>query len=168
MNSVPTPSVLMTLMFVGGCAGSTGGGMKVSRWVILAKSSHSDMRQMLHPNAVSVVRFEGKPVQEKTLRGIHLYLTVYALVYTVSVLLLSLEGFDMTTTFTAVSACINNIGPGLEMVGPTGNFSEFSVFSKLLLSFDMLAGRLELFPMLLLFAPSIWRRGPKAQPRIIR
>jgi trk system potassium uptake protein TrkH len=161
-------TVLVLLMFIGACAGSTGGGMKVSRWVILSKASYSDMRQMLHPNSVSVVRFEGKPVPEKTLRGIHLYLTVYVLVYAVSMLLLSLEGFDMTTTFTAVTACINNIGPGLEMVGPMGNFSAFSAASKLLLSFDMLAGRLELFPMLLLFAPSIWRRGHKVRPRIIR
>ena len=161
-------TVLVLLMFIGACAGSTGGGMKVSRWVILSKASYSDMRQMLHPNSVSVVRFEGKPVPEKTLRGIHLYLTVYVLVYAVSMLLLSLEGFDMTTTFTAVTACINNIGPGLEMVGPMGNFSAFSAASKLLLSFDMLAGRLELFPMLLLFAPSIWRRGHKPRPRIIR
>jgi trk system potassium uptake protein TrkH len=106
-------TVLVLLMFIGACAGSTGGGMKVSRWVILSKASYSDMRQMLHPNSVSVVRFEGKPVPEKTLRGIHLYLTVYVLVYAVSMLLLSLEGFDMTTTFTAVTACINNIGPGL-------------------------------------------------------
>lgn len=161
-------TVLVLLMFVGACAGSTGGGMKVSRWVILSKASYSDMRQMLHPNSVSVVRFEGKPVPEKTLRGIYLYLAVYVLVYAVSMLLLSLEGFDMTTTFTAVTACINNIGPGLEMVGPMGNFSAFSAASKLLLSFDMLAGRLELFPMLLLFAPSIWRRGHKSRPRIIR
>ena len=160
-------AVLVLLMFIGACAGSTGGGMKVSRWVIWTKASYSDMRQMLHPNAVSVVRFEGKPVPEKTLRGVHLYLTVYVLVFSVSVLLLSLEGFDLTTTFTAVTACFNNIGPGLEMVGPMGNFSEFSLWAKLLLSFDMLAGRLELFPMLLLFAPSIWRRGRKGRPRII-
>jgi trk system potassium uptake protein TrkH len=114
------------------------------------------MRRMLHPNAVTVVRFEGKPVPEKTLRGVHLYLTVYVMVFSVSVLLLSLEGFDLTTTFTAVTACFNNIGPGLEMVGPTGNFGAFSDGSKLVLILDMLAGRLEIFPILALFSRSTW------------
>lgn len=159
-NAWPTLSkgILVTLMFVGACAGSTGGGIKVSRILILVKSSAADMRRMLHPAAVTTVRLEGKPVSEKTTRGAHVYLSVYVLLLTGSFLLLSLEGFDLITTFTALAACFNNIGPGLEMVGPMGNFSAFSPFSKLLLSFDMLAGRLEIFPMLLLFAPSIWNR----------
>ena len=151
-------TILVALMFVGACAGSTGGGIKVSRIVILAKASFHDMRKMLHPNAVSVVRFEEKPLSEKSVRSVHQYLTMFIFVYFVSLLLLSLEGFDLVTTFTAVAACINNIGPGLELVGPTGNFSIFSSASKLLLSFDMLVGRLEIFPMLLLFAPSVWQR----------
>ena len=156
-------SILVVLMFIGACAGSTGGGIKVARIVMLAKSAWSDMRKMLHPNAVSTTRFEGKALSDAQVRSVHVFLTVYLLVFTVSFLLLSLEQFDIVTTFTALTACINNIGPGLEMVGPTGNFSQFSWASKLLLSFNMLVGRLEIFPMLLLFAPSIWRRG-----RIIR
>ena len=151
-------AILVILMFVGACAGSTGGGVKVARVVILCKTSLGDMRKMLHPNAVTTVRFEGKPLTDRTIRSVHLFLTVYILIFTASVLLLSLERFDLVTTFTAVAACINNIGPGLEVVGPMGNYAQFSPAAKLLLSFDMLAGRLELFPMLLLFAPSIWRR----------
>ena len=151
-------AILVTLMFVGACAGSTGGGMKVARVVILAKTSVCDMRKMLHPNAVTTVRFEGKPIGEKNIRSVHLFLTVYLIVFTLSCLLLSLEEMDLVTTFTAVAACMNNIGPGLEVVGPMGNFASFSSWAKVLLSFDMLVGRLEIFPMLLLCAPSIWKR----------
>ena len=151
-------AILVILMFVGACAGSTGGGIKVARVVILCKTSLGDMRKMLHPNAVTTVRFEGKPLTDRTIRSVHLFLTVYILIFTASVLLLSLERFDLVTTFTAVAACINNIGPGLEVVGPMGNYAQFSPAAKLLLSFDMLVGRLEIFPMLLLFAPSIWKR----------
>ena len=151
-------AILVILMFVGACAGSTGGGIKVARVVILCKTSLGDMRKMLHPNAVTTVRFEGKPLTDRSIRSVHLFLTVYILIFTVSVLLLSLERFDLITVFTAVAACINNIGPGLEVVGPMGNYAQFSPAAKLLLSFDMLVGRLEIFPMLLLFAPSIWKR----------
>ena len=151
-------AILVILMFVGACAGSTGGGVKVARVVILCKTSLGDMRKMLHPNAVTTIRFEGKPLTDRTIRSVHLFLTVYILIFTASVLLLSLERFDLVTTFTAVAACINNIGPGLEVVGPMGNYAQFSPAAKLLLSFDMLVGRLEIFPMLLLFAPSIWKR----------
>ena len=159
-NLWPTFSkgILVVLMFIGACAGSTGGGMKVARVVILAKTSWGDMRKMLHPNAVTTTRFEGKSLTDKHIRSVHLFITVYLLVFTASFLLLCLEGFDIVTTFTALTACINNIGPGLEMVGPMGNFSAFSWWAKLLLSFNMLVGRLEIFPMLLLFAPSNWRR----------
>ena len=151
-------AILVILMFVGACAGSTGGGIKVARVVILCKTSLGDMRKMLHPNAVTTVRFEGKPLTDRSIRSVHLFLTVYILIFTASVLLLSLERFDLVTTFTAVAACINNIGPGLEVVGPMGNFAAFSPAAKLLLAFNMLVGRLEIFPMLLLFAPSIWKR----------
>lgn len=159
-NTWPTFSkaILVVLMFVGACAGSTGGGIKVSRILILLKSSLADMRKMLHPNAVTTVRLEGKPLTEKNIRGAHVFISVYLVVFVASFLLLSLEQFDLVTTFTALAACINNIGPGLEMVGPMGSFAAFSPASKLLLSFDMLVGRLEIFPMLLLFAPSIWKR----------
>ena len=151
-------AILVMLMFIGACAGSTGGGIKVARLVILTKSALCDMKRMLHPNAVTTVRFEGRPLAEKNVRGVHMFLAVYLLVFCVSCLLVSLEQVDLVTVFTAVASCINNIGPGLEIVGPMGNFSSFSDFTKLLLSFDMLVGRLEVFPMLLLFAPSIWRQ----------
>ena len=159
-NLWPTFSkgILVVLMFVGACAGSTGGGIKVARIVILTKTSWGDMQKMLHPNAVTTTRFEGKALTDKHIRSVHLFITVYLLVFTASFLLLSLNGFDIVTTSTAVAACINTIGPGLEVVGPMGNFAGFAWWSKLLLSFDMLVGRLEIFPMLLLFAPSIWKR----------
>lgn len=159
-NAWPTFSkaILVALMFIGACAGSTGGGIKVARLVILMRNAISEMRRMLHPNAVSTPRFEGKSLSERNIRGVYLFMTMYMLVFTVSCLLVSLEHFDLVTTFTAVASCLNNIGPGLEVVGPMGNFADFSPLSKLLLSFDMLAGRLEIFPMLLLLAPSIWRR----------
>ena len=165
-NTWPTFSkaILVVLMFIGACAGSTGGGIKVARLVILVRSSVGEMRRMLHPNAVSTTRFEGKVLPERNIRGVQMFLTMYLLVFTVSCLLLSMEHFDLITTFTAVASCLNNIGPGLELVGPMGNFADFSPWSKLLLSFDMLAGRLEIFPMLLLFAPSIWRRKLPTRP----
>ena len=150
-------AILVALMFIGGCAGSTGGGLKVTRVVTLVKAAFMDMRKMIHPNAVVNVRMEGRAMPEKQVRGVQAYFSVYMLLYAVSWLLLSLNGFDLLSTFTALSACINNIGPGLGMVGPTGNFSAFAPWAKLLLSFDMLAGRLEIFPMLLLFVPSTWR-----------
>ena len=155
--------MLVLLMFIGGCAGSTGGGLKVTRVVTLAKAAYGDMRKMLHPNAVIRVRMEGRALSEKQVRGVQAYFSVYMLLFAVSWLLLSLDGFDLISTFTALAACINNIGPGLGLVGPTGNFFAFSPWAKLLLSFDMLAGRLEIFPMLLLFAPSLWKKN-----RIIR
>ena len=120
---------------------------------------------MLHPHAIVSVRIERKPLSDMHIRSVHLFITVYLLVFTVSLLLLSLEGFDLITTFTALAACINNIGPGLEIVGPMGNFAAFSDFSKLLLSFNMLVGRREIFPMLLLFAPSIWERKRQVRQR---
>ena len=120
---------------------------------------------MLHPNAVTTVRFEEKPLTDRSVRSVYQYIAVYLLVFVASFLLLSLEGFDLVSTFTALAACINNIGPGLEMVGPMGNFSAFSPAAKLLLSFDMLVGRLEIFPMLLLFAPSIWKRPRVRNPK---
>ena len=143
-NLWPTYSriVIVILTFVGACAGSTAGGLKISRVVIFLKA----------------VRFEGKPLDEKTLRGVHNYFNIYMLLLTLSVLLLSLDGFDLVTTFTSVATCLNNVGPGLEMVGPIGSFADFSAPAKLLLAFDMLAGRLELYPMLALFAPRLWRK----------
>ena len=158
-NEWPTyaKAVLMLLGFCGACAGSTSGGIKLSRVMILCKSAVGDMRQMMHPNAVVPVRIEGRPLNAKVLRSAHVFFTVYILMIAAATLLVSLDGFDILSTFTAVIACMNNTGPGLGMVGPAGNFSAFSSASKYVLSFVMLAGRLELFPMLLLF-PSLWRR----------
>ena len=159
-NLWPTYSrvVIVILTFVGACAGSTAGGLKVSRVIIIFKAARQDLNKMLHSHAVTTVRFEGKPLDEKTLRGVHNYFNIYILLLTLSVLLVSLDGFDVVTTFTAVATCLNNVGPGLELVGPMGSFAEFSAPVKLLLAFDMLAGRLELYPMLALFAPRLWRK----------
>ena len=159
-NLWPTYSrvVIVILTFVGACAGSTAGGLKVSRVIIFFKAARQDLNKMLHSHAVTTVRFEGKPLDEKTLRGVHNYFNIYIMLLTLSVLLVSLDGFDVVTTFTAVATCLNNVGPGLELVCPMGSFAEFSAPVKLLLAFDMLAGRLELYPMLALFAPRLWRK----------
>ncbi len=151
-------TIICILTFFGACAGSTAGGLKISRIIIFFKAAKQDLNKMLHTHAITTVRFEGKPLDEKVLRGVHNYFNIYVLMLTVSVLLLSLDGFDLVSTFTAVVTCINNVGPGLEMVGPMGSFADFSAPAKLLLSFDMLAGRLELYPMLALFAPRLWRK----------
>ena len=151
-------TVICILTFIGACAGSTAGGLKISRIVIFFKASKQDLNKMLHTHAVTTVRFEGKPLDEKVLRGVHNYFNIYMLLLAVSILLISLDGFDLVTTFTSVLTCINNVGPGLEVVGPMGNFAGFSAPAKLLLSFDMLAGRLELYPMLALFSPRLWQK----------
>lgn len=151
-------SILVMLMFVGACAGSTGGGMKVSRIVIMAKSVIKELFLVNHPHGVRTVKMDGRTVDKETVRSINIFVVVYALIYVGSVLLISLDNFDFTTNFTAVAATINNIGPGLSLVGPASNFGMFSVLSKVVLIFDMLAGRLELLPMIVLFAPMTWRR----------
>lgn len=160
-NAWPTLSkvILVMLMFVGASAGSTGGGIKVARIVILIKTAFADMKKMIYPNAMPTVRFEGKPINERGIRSVHLFLTVYIMIFVTSVFILSFDGYDLITTFTAVASCMNNIGPGLGVVGPMGNFGGFSNFSTIVLSFDMLAGRLEIFPMVVLFAPSLWKNG---------
>ncbi len=152
-------TLLVVLMIVGACAGSTGGGMKVSRMLILWKSLKNEIQKLLHPRSIKVIRMDGKVVDASVTRGVNMFLVAYCLICIVSILLVSLDNFDFTSTVTAVLACINNVGPGLEMVGPVGNFSDFSWFSKLVLSGNMLIGRLEIFPMVLLFAPSVWKRG---------
>ena len=151
-------TILVLIMFIGACAGSTGGGMKVSRIIIYFKSIFKEMSTLVHPRSVKVVKFDGKAVEKSTLSSAMVFLAVYVIIYAVSALIVSLDNYDLITTFTAVAATFNNIGPGLEMVGPTGNFSMFSPLSKLVLIFDMLAGRLEIFPLLLLFTPSVWRK----------
>ena len=145
------------LMFVGACAGSTGGGMKVSRFVILFKNIGKEFHSYIHPRSVKKIQLDGKPVEHDVVRSINVYCFTFAAIFCASVLLISLEGYDFTTTFTAVAATFNNIGPGLELVGPISNYGHLSDFSTWVLTFDMLAGRLELFPLLLLFHPTIWR-----------
>lgn len=151
--------VLVLLMFCGSCVGSTCGGIKVGRLILLVKSGLSEIKYMLHPRAVVTVRSEGKPVEAEVIRGTSSYMVVYIMLFTVSMFFLEMvEECDLVTGFTAVSACLNNVGPGLGEVGPAGNFAMMTPFSKYLLSFDMLAGRLEIFPLLMLFAPSTWKR----------
>lgn len=151
-------TILIWLMFIGACAGSTGGGMKVSRFIIWIKETLKELASLIHPRSVKVMKLEGKPIEHNIVRSANAYFIVYILIFASSVLLVSLDEFDFNTTFTAVAATFNNIGPGMGGVGPASNFSEFSVMSKLVLMFDMLAGRLEIFPMLLLFSPGTWRK----------
>ena len=150
-------AILMMLMMVGACAGSTGGGMKVARLLLLLKSLRRNIRQVLHPSTVRVIRSNGSVVDETVVRNTNAYLAAYVIIMVISVILISLDGFSVTTNISAVFACFNNIGPGLEAVGPTCNFAGFSILSKLVLILDMLAGRLEIFPILVLFARSTWR-----------
>lgn len=151
--------VLVTLMFIGACAGSTGGGIKCSRIVLMYKSIKKEMQVLIHPRAVRVNKIDGHRVQHEVMRSVNVFLVAYLIIFALSVLLLCISNEDLVTNFTAVAATLNNIGPGLNMVGPVSNFGFFDPFSKLVLMFDMLAGRLELFPMLLLFAPDTWRKN---------
>jgi len=150
--------ILLLLMVVGACAGSTGGGMKVSRILILVKSAMREIRSMLKPKSVSIVKVNGKKVGEDTLHGVYMYLIAYIMFFILSVLLISLNNFDFATTFSSVLTTMNNIGPGIAAVGPVENFAAFSDFSKIVFCFDMLVGRLEVFPVLVLFSPDLWRR----------
>lgn len=151
-------TILLAIMVVGACAGSTGGGMKVSRWLILLKSVKKEVHKMLHPKAVSLVKINEKRVSQETTQGVYIYFIAYVFILMASVLVVSIDNFDFTTTFTSVLTTLNNVGPGLEKVGPIENFFGFSVLSKLMFCVDMLVGRLEIFPFLMLFSPSMWRR----------
>ena len=150
--------LLVLIMFIGACAGSTGGGLKISRLMILIRGAFNEIGSLIFPRRVKRVTVDGHPVDAEIVRTTNVYITWYLLVFVASVILISFDDFDLITNFTAVTATINNIGPGLNMVGPTGNFAHFSVVSKLVLMFDMLAGRLELFPMLVLFSPKTWKK----------
>lgn len=151
-------TILVLLMFIGACAGSTGGGIKVSRIVILFKSILKELDVIVHPHNVKKLKMDGRIVEHSVVRSVNVFLVSYLFIFAISVLLISLDNFDFTTNFTAVAATINNIGPGLEMVGPTQNFGMFSNFSKIVLTFDMLVGRLELFPLLILFSKNTWSK----------
>ena len=150
--------ILVMLMFIGACAGSTGGGIKVSRFLILGKTLAKELKTALHPQVVAPARMDGKLLNHETIRTTNVFVAAYIFIFAASFFLISLNGFDMVTNFTAVAATLNNIGPGLEMAGPMQNFGCFADPAKLVLIFDMLAGRLEIFPMLVLFMPDTWRR----------
>ena len=157
--------LLVILMMVGACAGSTGGGIKISRLIILFKHLKNEMGAMLRPHSVRTVRMDGKTTEGGIVRGTTAFLVAYIAVAIFSMILVALDNYSQETTATAVLACLNNIGPGLDLVGPMGNFSEFSGLSKFVLSLDMLFGRLEIFPLLFLFTPAAWER-PRKNKRV--
>ena len=146
-------------MFVGGCAGSTGGGIKVSRFILLFKSGTAGLKRMIHPSQVKRIWLEKRPVNNDTVQDVYVFFFAYLFACGAGVLVLSLDGADLSTNLSASIACISNVGPGLSAVGPTGNYAFFSVFSKLTLCFEMLLGRLEIFPMLFLFSPAVWKNS---------
>lgn len=150
--------LLVILMFLGGCAGSTCGGIKISRIIMLLKSMGKEMENLVHPKQVKKIMIDNRAVEHEVIRSVNVYMVCFVVVFVFSLLGLSFNGYDFITNFTAVAATMNNVGPGLELVGPMGNYAFFSPVSKLILIFDMLAGRLELFPMLLLFAPATWKK----------
>ena len=152
-------AILVMLMIIGACGGSTGGGIKVSRAIILIKSGFSDIRRMLHPRSVVSTRVEGEVLSKETERNVHSYFILWIVIVVICTILLSIDSNDILTNFTATLACIGNIGPGLNKVGPALNFAFYSPYCKLLLSFVMLVGRLEIFPMILIFAPKTWQRA---------
>ena len=144
-------------MFIGACAGSTAGGLKVSRIVLLFKRVSSGLKRMIHPRSTQAVRFEGKNVENETLNGVLVYFAIYFFCFAAILFLLLFESnIDFETNVSAVAACFNNVGPGLSKVGPSGNYDFYSMFSKLVLSVAMLLGRLEIYPIILLFSPSVW------------
>lgn len=152
-------TVLVLVMFIGACAGSTGGGIKVSRILIAIKGYIRETFTLVHPRQVKKITLDGRPVDKEVVRSVNAYFVCYVLVFATSLLLITIDNRDLVTNFTAVLATINNIGPGLSGVGPTSNFADFSLFSKLVLTFNMIAGRLELFPMLILFSPATWKKS---------
>ena len=151
-------TILVGLMFIGGCAGSTAGGLKVTRVIILLKSFKNEVRRMLHPQCVTTVKVDGKPIEDETVNQVGIYFSIYMFIMIISVLILSIAGYSFTTNVTAVISCLNNIGPGLDKVGPVCNFGFIAPYGKIVLIIDMLLGRLELFPLLMLFSPSVWKK----------
>ena len=152
-------TLIFCLTILGACAGSTGGGIKVSRLIILLKLAYREIRHIVHPRSVNLIKLDGYKVEEDVVRGVTGYIVVYVLLLLGSFILISFDNYDFTTSLTSVITCLGNVGPGFAMVGPVENFSFFSGFSKLVLCFDMLVGRLEIFPIIMLFAPSIWRKS---------
>ena len=155
---VLSQTLLVIIMFCGACAGSTGGGIKVSRIMIILRAVKYEIDSFVHPRSVKVMRMDGKPVEKDTIRAAIMFMSVYVMVFTISIFVVAFDGFDLVTNFTSVTATFNNIGPGLSLVGPTGNYASFSILSKIVFIFDMLAGRLELFPILILCSPALWKK----------
>ncbi|MNP31804.1 Trk system potassium uptake protein TrkG [compost metagenome] len=145
-------------MFVGGCAGSTAGGLKNIRILLLFKAAKRDLLKIIHPKAVYTVTLQGKAVNEQTLSEVLGFFFMYVIIFCFSILIVSFEGKDIVTTISSVATTLGNVGPGLEIVGPMGNFSSFTVFSKLIFSFCMIVGRLEIYPMILLLMPRFWAK----------
>ena len=150
-------TLLVLVSIIGACAGSTGGGIKVSRFVIMLKCVKREIRSFVNPRTVRQIRMDGSPITREVRSSVKSYMLAYLVIYVISLIIVSLDGFDFTTNTTAVFATFNNTGPGLNMVGPAGNYADFSILSKIVFIFDMLAGRLELYPMLILFVPNTWK-----------
>lgn len=161
-------TILVLLMFIGACAGSTGGGIKVSRFITVIKTVFKEINSYIHPKSIKKIKMDGKPIEHEIIRATNVYFITFFVLFVFSLFIISLEEKDLITNFTAVTATLNNIGPGLELVGPTQNFGHFSSISKYVLMFNMLAGRLELFPMLLLFVPTIWKEFFTRNPNNLR
>lgn len=153
-----TKVIILILTCLGACAGSTGGGFKISRLIILAKEIRKEFKLIVHPHTVHSIKVDGKTISHSTLRSVSVYLMIYVAIITFSTIIIAFDGYDFTTNFSAVLTTVNNVGPGFGVVGSTGNYSSFSILSKIIFCFDMLAGRLELYPLLLLFAPSAWKK----------
>lgn len=151
-------TILLLLMFIGSCAGSTAGGLKISRVILLFKMIRREIKNLIHPRAVSVVRFEGKKIDDPVLKSLSAYFAIYIACFVAVFILISFDGFDIVTNFSASAACFNNIGPGLNAVGPAANYAGYSVFSKIVLSFAMLLGRLEIYPILFVMSRSAWSK----------
>ena len=151
-------TIIVLLIFIGACAGSTGGGIKISRFIILFKSMAKEIRLLIHPNHIRKLEIDGHKIEHNVIRSTNVYMVCYLMIFVISVLIISFDNHNLVTNFTAVATTINNVGPGLDLVGPTQNFGFFSDTSKLVLIFNMLAGRLELFPVLLLFSPVTWKK----------
>ena len=150
---------MLIVTCIGACAGSTGGGFKVSRMIILLKGVKKEFTLIMHPRTVHTVRMDNKKITHEVTRSVSVYFVIYLSIIIVTTILISLNGFDFVTSFTSVLATLNNTGPGMNIVGSTGNYSQFSIFSKIVFCFNMLAGRLELYPFLLIFVPSAWKRS---------
>lgn len=151
-------TIMISLMFIGACAGSTGGGMKISRFIIWAKTFFKELKVMIHPRNIYKISMDGRKVEHETVRSVNVYLVAYILLFFASLLIISIDGYDFETNFTSVATTINNVGPGFHLAGPASNFSFFSPLSKVVMIVDMIAGRLELFPLLLLFSATTWKK----------